>query len=271
MSTSKTTLKTYFETGDKPTQTQFAAQIDALFASKYKNGVKCSCTSNTQVLLTAAVLAVSDIILDGVGVTVDITVSGAGGLDTGVETANTWYSAYIICNNDATLISAVLSVNTSAPTLPVGYTKSRKISAVRNNSAGNFIQYEQDNAFFLYSQSDPNLLVYNGGGVIVLTEIDLTGGLPTFTSRPYLWTFLDIVQDGVNDAVTMFLGADATNGTLTRPISFCAANVATEETSAISRFFIDHKGNSKIDLLNDQNANISILQQVAILGFEWDV
>jgi hypothetical protein len=63
--------------------------------------------------------------------TADITASGANGLDTGSEAANTWYALYVIDSpNDVP--AALLSTSFTSPTLPGTYTSFRRVGAVRN-------------------------------------------------------------------------------------------------------------------------------------------
>ena len=67
--------------------------------------------------------------------TVDITESGAGGLDTGEEAANTWYAVHLIGDSSGTNSPAgMLSLSSSSPTVPSGYDLFRHIGWVRNNS-----------------------------------------------------------------------------------------------------------------------------------------
>ncbi len=54
-------------------------------------------------------------------VTVDMGVTGAGGLDASSPTANTWYCVWAIAKADGTK-SAMLSLSATAPTMPSGYT-----------------------------------------------------------------------------------------------------------------------------------------------------
>jgi hypothetical protein len=63
----------------------------------------------------------------------NITESGAGGLDTGSEAADTWY--YIWGIGNATISNSLLSASATDPTLPSGYTFKSLLGAVRNNSA----------------------------------------------------------------------------------------------------------------------------------------
>ncbi len=69
---------------------------------------------------------------------VDITVAGAGGLDTGSEAASTWYYIWLIYNPTTTTYNGLLSTSSTSPSMPSGYTKKRLIGAVRNDSSSNF-------------------------------------------------------------------------------------------------------------------------------------
>jgi len=68
--------------------------------------------------------------------TINMTVAGAGGLDTGVVAASTWYHAYAITKDDGTK-ALVASLSATAPALPVGYTKFARIGAIRTDSTAN--------------------------------------------------------------------------------------------------------------------------------------
>lgn len=69
--------------------------------------------------------------------TADITVSGAGGLDTGAEATSTWYHLWVIAKADGTK-SVILSTSATAPTLPTGYTYKAYTGAWYNGSDGHF-------------------------------------------------------------------------------------------------------------------------------------
>ncbi len=79
-------------------------------------------------------------------ITVDLSVNGANGLDTGTEAASTWYYLYLIKNPSsgavAGLFSTVNESNTGAITMPSGYTLKRQLPiAVRNDASANIIPF----------------------------------------------------------------------------------------------------------------------------------
>lgn len=78
--------------------------------------------------------------------TISIASSGANGLDTGSEAADTWYYVYAIYNPSTQAEAGLLSVtnesDTGSVTLPSGYTKKRQLPiAVRNNGSSNLYDF----------------------------------------------------------------------------------------------------------------------------------
>lgn len=93
---------------------------------------------NTKVDIAASTLSVQGVSLATVAQTCDITVSGAGGLDTGAAANNTWYAIHVITNATGSLVSSLFSLSATAPTLPAGYTLFRRVGWVRRDGSGNF-------------------------------------------------------------------------------------------------------------------------------------
>lgn len=74
---------------------------------------------------------------------VDITVVGVNGRDAGVEAPNTWYYVFRIKNPTTGIVGGLLSTSRAAPVLPLGFTLKRQIGLIRNNGAGNFLDFKQ--------------------------------------------------------------------------------------------------------------------------------
>jgi len=100
-------------------------------------------------------------ILSSINLTVDITVSGANGLDTGSEAANAWYYLWVIAKADGTT-AGLLSTSSTAPTMPATYTFKALVGAVRNTS-GDFLPFEQEDNKIYY---DANQLIKDGSFAI---------------------------------------------------------------------------------------------------------
>lgn len=74
----------------------------------------------------------------GVDLTVDITASGANGLDAGSEANSNWYHIWVIYDPSTSTRAGLFSTSATAPTMPTGYTYKAYTGAVYNKSNGNF-------------------------------------------------------------------------------------------------------------------------------------
>ncbi len=67
-----------------------------------------------------------------------------GGLEIGTAlSANTWYYIYLIGSTDGTLTDVLFSISAAMPTLPSGYTYSRRIGSLRTDATSNVTAYLQ--------------------------------------------------------------------------------------------------------------------------------
>lgn len=77
----------------------------------------------------------------GSAATVDITDSGINGLDTGSEASATWYSVWLV--SGATGVGGLLSLSSTAPTVPSGYDiQKRRIGWIYNDAGGDIRLFE---------------------------------------------------------------------------------------------------------------------------------
>lgn len=67
----------------------------------------------------------------------NISGSGANGLDTGSPAVSTWYSAWVISNGST--ISGLLSLSTTAPTMPSGFTYKARVGWVRSGATASVL------------------------------------------------------------------------------------------------------------------------------------
>lgn len=70
-------------------------------------------------------------------VIINSTQIGANGLDTGTLTASTWYSIWVIYNPTSGATAGLLSLSTTAPTLPPGYTQFARVGWTRTDATTN--------------------------------------------------------------------------------------------------------------------------------------
>lgn len=66
----------------------------------------------------------------------DLESSGAGGLDTGAVADSTHYHLWLIFNSDLDDYAAMWSLSATAPTMPTGYTKKRRLDSAYNYYTG---------------------------------------------------------------------------------------------------------------------------------------
>lgn len=105
--------------------------------------------------------------------TLDITASGANGLDTGSEGASRWYHIWAIGKADGTL-DGLLSESASAPTLPAGYTYKGYIGAIYNDGSSNLIGMAQVGEWATRIAQ----AVLAGGTATSFTPVNLAAAVP---------------------------------------------------------------------------------------------
>lgn len=76
-------------------------------------------------------------------VTVNANTSGANGLDTGSFATNSWYFIWAIYNPTTATAAGLLSLSSTAPTMPSGYTYKARYGSVRSNAAPAFQNFMQ--------------------------------------------------------------------------------------------------------------------------------
>lgn len=140
--------------------------------------------TNTGAPLTTVDISAAEVVLrNGAGAAVrlaavaasaNITLSGAGGLDTGVEVADQWYAIWAIYNPTTGTFAALLSTSSTAPVLPSGYTFSALVGFVRN-AGGNFRAFTQRGSRYVYKTS---IAALTAGTATVLTAVDLGPYVP---------------------------------------------------------------------------------------------
>jgi len=84
----------------------------------------------------------------GATTVIDFTTNGAGGLDTGSLSANTWYYGWVIGDstesNAPTVIGSLSSTFAGlSPNLPAGYDRGRRVASYRCNPLGNIREFKQ--------------------------------------------------------------------------------------------------------------------------------
>ena len=173
------------------TLTRFTAVVDAEgFPPGHFNGAVVTWVSVTSIKVGTSGKTTSlrdkddtfDISFSG-ELTAIITVAGKGGLDTGAEAANTWYFLHVIGDsNGVNAPDVVLSLSATAPTLPAGYDKSRRVGPTRNNASSNLLKFNQRgagrNRRYVYDETRATVQVLTSGSATTFTTISLANFVP---------------------------------------------------------------------------------------------
>jgi hypothetical protein len=184
----------------------------------HKNLVNKTVTTSTlDVDADIVVLENSDGIakrFSGLNETIDITASGANGLDTGSEANSTWYHVWAIGKDDGTL-DALLSASSSAPTLPSGYTYKGYLGAIYNDSSGNLISIYQQN----HEVQRQFLQVLTNGTQSNFTAIDLSTAVPPTAKKALIAAEAFVSSGTVSNGFVGFVSEGSTT-TVTYGVAF---------------------------------------------------
>lgn len=139
-------------------------------------------------------------------ITASLSAAGANGLDTGVEAASTWYHFYVIADSTGVNPPAGLwSLSATAPTMPVGYDKRRRLGAWRNNASSNllnaFMMTTGRSRLFLYDEEDTALIVLSGGTSTAFALVLLGALVPPTSQLVDLLVALNTNAAGNNVAI----------------------------------------------------------------------
>lgn len=167
-------------------------------------------TGHSAVSISADFLTVISTGLDvlkisGISETLDPSVLGAGGRDTGAEAANTLYAVYILHNVDSGDTTAICSTNFEyGIAYPSGYTHAAYVGAIHNNEDSNLWRTVQNGKLLTIKVGtlpvDETEIVYNSGESSLSGDaVDLTVGVP-----PNADPILSIGMQTGSDSVILF-------------------------------------------------------------------
>jgi len=137
--------------------------------------------------------------------TIDITHSGANGLDTGSESSSTWYAVHLIADTSGTnSVAGLLSLSPTSPTLPNGYNVFRRIGWVRNSLTSDFLDFAQRGSGSersYYHLEGPTIInALSNGSATTWTDIDLSSLVPSTSMTVFLNIgFTATLQGSVGD------------------------------------------------------------------------
>lgn len=164
----------------------------------YLSGLDYAKTANLVVTVQpgeARNIADTDNIVLPASDTADLSVSGAGGLDTGVAAGDTWYYLWLIGESGTANADLLWSLSTTEGglTYPGSYDVARRIGVGRTNSTASiirsFTQLETVGVRRLHSwdpQESTDTTVLLNGGSTAWEEVDLSSWVPATCILPWL-------------------------------------------------------------------------------------
>jgi hypothetical protein len=154
-----------------------------------------------------------------VSVTANIAATGANGRDTGTEAANTWYYLWVI--SDGTTPAALLSLSSTAPTMPGGYGYKRLVGAIRNDGSSNFLRFNQMGEWTYYRAMKS---VLSGGTATSWTSVSIATFVPPSATEASVRLYATVTADtgGVFQAS---LGHESGTAYASAAYYFSAANL----------------------------------------------
>jgi hypothetical protein len=181
-------------------QVQFSSSINTGFPKGYMQGlIPKYLTAATFSISAGGCRDASDSanIAISTAYTVDITVSGAGGLSTSEteSTSGSWYYCFAIRKSGDGTVNFILTASSSGAVLPSGYDQTRMLPfAVRNTTQANFLRWTvmegwPQRPYIKYDESHPepaasvgtcNLL--DGGSASTYTAVTMTSFVPPISS-----------------------------------------------------------------------------------------
>jgi len=159
-------------------------------------GLNISVTSGTELAISAGSTSISNPdfgaqwpITVSQALVVDFTESGAGGLDTGVLTANNWYYIYLIYNYSINGYACMASLNPTTPLMPDGYYAYKRIGSAKSDSVLasilEFVQYGDGTKKYQWTEQDSNGsdAILDTGIATVSTAVPIAGGAPPLATE----------------------------------------------------------------------------------------
>lgn len=140
-----------------------------------------------------------DIIEVTITLSPSLATSGANGLDTGAEAANTWYYLWLIKKSSDGTVAALWSASRTAPTMPSGYdTKCLLPFAARNDGSSNIIPFKvigsKEFPFIAYNTtfdkltwSNTTTAVLSGGTSASYVDVNCSSFVPPISRRARLF------------------------------------------------------------------------------------
>lgn len=200
-----------------------------IYPFNFPRGLNVNVASNTTLTISTGTCMTSDYernILIEESITIDTSVVGANGMDTGVLEASKLYYVYIVMDSTGHNADpiAVLSLSADAPYIPFGYDKQKMIGIAVTDASVHFLTLiPTGNGLIREYWYDLPVQVLTSGTATSLTDIDLSNYLPVTNSVITLKSSFTPAVAG--DAFTLAAGGSSAGTTVKSSGSVAAVAV----------------------------------------------
>lgn len=160
-----------------------AAAMAALFVPRnYLSGYNLSRANTTTITIAAgeASSSANTVLMTRAAISKNTSAwavgTSAGGLDTGTIAADTWYYFYIIYRSDTGVVDAIMSLSSTSPALPTGYTHYRYIGAMQTNASSQWPQFIQTGREFYWVTPPLDITTAASGTIAVTAGLSVPSG-----------------------------------------------------------------------------------------------
>ncbi len=180
--------------------------------------------------------------------------TGKGGLDTGVVAANTGYHVFLIERIDTGVVDVLFSLSATAPTMPSGYTKKRRIGWIKTNASSQIVAFSQNGDEFIWAA--PTLDV-NALGVVTTPSLT-TMSVPLGIKVNAIIRGLVLIAAGATSGAFLINSPDETSTGADIPSSNITLNVAAGENLAFGQMSVRTNTSGQIRMVSGTTSNIAV-------------
>jgi hypothetical protein len=164
--------------------------------AEFKNLTITNTTSGTaasHVILTADQVMLWNALggainVQNVSLDINANASGANGLDTGSFAINSWYYVWVIYNGTTATVAGLISLSSTAPTMPAGFTYKARVGAARAGAGPAWVNWIQKGRRAQYMVG-----TFGGNALAALPNIaNLNAG--TFSPVAPVWVAVSVVN-----------------------------------------------------------------------------
>ena len=183
-----TTQGVSVDIGDIP-KMLYRGQYHLLRGTSSGTDYNCNYTAETLVLADSSYNCK---VFRNISVTINAANLGINGIDVGSVTAGYWYYSYVIYNPSTSTISGIVSLSSTAPTLPSGYTYYARVGSLRVLSGNTFFsKISQFNSRINYINTSTisygENVIFTNISYAAYTQVSLSTMIPATCPNMYFY------------------------------------------------------------------------------------